>query len=65
MKYDMVVICPDCNYPNDFSEPDRWKDDFKDDSCPTVVDCYMCGNSFWVQPVLKISLELCNEEDDL
>lgn len=59
----MVVICPDCSFPNDYSDPDKWKDDFKDDAGPTEVSCHMCGNDFMVQPVLKISLVLDDSDD--
>ena len=56
MNNKMIVECPDCHYPNDFSEGDRWQDAFIDDARPVNVDCKMCGNDFWVQPILTIEL---------
>lgn len=58
----MTVECPYCGHPNDFSDPERWKDDFKDDAGPTTVECEVCASDFMVQPVLKISLVLDDDE---
>lgn len=58
----MEVNCPHCGQLQDFSDPERWKDGFKDDSEPIEVECEDCDGPFMVQPHVTIRLEVEEEE---